>query len=61
MERGTDKMKFQISGRVQEAESGLGVPGVIVSAFDKDLVFDDLLGKVMSDAEGRFHVEYNDG
>ena len=53
-------MKFEISGRVQEAESGRGVPGVVVRAFDKDRFFDDLLGEVMSDAGGRFHVEYDE-
>ena len=30
-----DEMKFEISGTVQEAETGSGAPGVIVSAFDK--------------------------
>ena len=54
-------MKFEISGQVQEAESGRGVPGVIVSAFDKDRRFDDLLGEVISDADGRFQMEYDEG
>ena len=53
-------MKFEISGQVQEAESGRGVPGVIVSAFDKDRRFDDLLGEVISDADGRFQMEYDE-
>ena len=35
-------MKYEISGRVQELESKAGVPGVTVSAFDKDLLFDDI-------------------
>lgn len=53
-------MDFKISGQVQEAESGQGVPGVIVSAFDKDHRFDDLLGEVMSNADGNFQITYND-
>jgi len=53
-------VKYEISGRVEEAESGRGVPGVIVRAFDKDLLFDDFLGEVMSDAHGIFRVEYNE-
>lgn len=54
-------MKYEISGRVQELESKQGVPGVTVSAFDKDLVFDDLLGEVMTDADGAFYIEYGEG
>ena len=49
-------MMSKISGQVQEAESGRGVPGVIVRAFDKDRFFDDLLGEVMTDAEGGFQL-----
>ena len=52
-------MKYEISGRVQEAESERGVPGVIISAFDKDLLFDDMLGEVMSDAGGNFQIVYD--
>jgi hypothetical protein len=51
-------MKYVIFGRVIEAESRQGVPGVVVSAFDKDLIFDDMLGEVMTDADGSFHIEY---
>ena len=53
-------MKYEISGMVQEAEGERGVPGVIVSAFDKDRLFDDLLGEVMSDAAGAFHITYDE-
>jgi hypothetical protein len=53
-------MMSKISGQVQEAESGRGVPGVIVRAFDKDRFFDDLLGEVMTDAEGEFHLMYDE-
>ncbi|UCC29860.1 MAG: hypothetical protein JSU86_16845 [Phycisphaerales bacterium] len=54
-------MTFEISGCVREAETGCGVPGVIVSAFDRDRVYDDLLGEVMSDATGAFRLEYEEG
>ncbi|UCE19729.1 MAG: hypothetical protein JSV84_05125 [Gemmatimonadota bacterium] len=54
-------MKFEITGQVEEAESGRGVPGVVVSAFDKDLLFDDLLGEAMTDAQGKFRLEYAEG
>ena len=36
-------MEFTITGRVRERESGLGVPNLIIRAYDKDLFFDDLL------------------
>jgi hypothetical protein len=53
-------MDFEISGRVQEAGTHEGVAGVIVSAFDKDLYFDDLLGEVMTDLAGSFHIRYDE-
>ena len=53
-------MMSKISGQVLEAESGRGVPGVIVRAFDKDRLFDDLLGEVMTDAEGEFRLLYDE-
>ncbi len=52
-------MRYEISGRVQEKESALGVPGLFVSAFDKDLKFDDLLGQVITDREGNFQIVYD--
>ncbi len=54
-------MTFEISGCVREAETGRGVPGVIVSAFDQDRTYDDLLGEVMSDAVGAFRLTYEEG
>lgn len=52
-------MKYEITGRVREAESQEGVPGLVVSVFDKDMMFDDLLGEVTSDAGGHFRFEYD--
>jgi hypothetical protein len=52
-------MKYEITGRVREAESQEGVPGLVVSVFDKDRLFDDLLGEVTSDAGGHFRLEYD--
>ena len=53
-----DEPLFRISGRVTEKESGLGVPGLIVRAFDKDMFFDDLLGSVTTGSDGSFEIQY---
>lgn len=53
-------MRYEIFGRVNELESKKGVPGVIVSAFDKDFLMDDLLGEVMTDPQGEFRIEYDE-
>jgi len=39
-------MPFKVTGRVYESESGLGIPNLIVEAFDKDIVKSDNLGYV---------------
>jgi len=52
-------MNYEILGRVVEAQSGKGVPGVVVAAYDKDLVFDDFLGEVLSTVTGDFRIVYD--
>jgi hypothetical protein len=53
-------MQYVISGRVAD-ERAQGVPGLFVSAFDKDLLFDEALGQVMTDAGGNFLITYEQG
>lgn len=53
-------MSFRISGQVRERKSLAGIPNLIVSAYDKDLVFDDLLGKATTNAGGYFEFEYEE-
>lgn len=53
-------MEFRITGNVREKESGRGVSGLIVSAYDKDLLFDDLLGTTVTDDEGYFELSYTE-
>jgi hypothetical protein len=55
----TKSDQFTVSGRVCEEESGLGVSGMIVKAYDKDLLFDDVLGSALTDEEGRFSLSYS--
>jgi hypothetical protein len=51
-------MHFKISGVVSEQQSGKPIEGVLVVAYDKDPLFDDLLGTAETDATGRFLITY---
>ena len=53
-------MDYEVFGRVVEAKSGRGVPGVVVSAYDKDPVFDDFLGEALSTVTGDFRIVYDE-
>lgn len=53
-------MQFKITGRIVEKESGLGVRGLRVRAYDKDLLYDDLLGTALTDDDGRFEMQYTE-
>jgi len=50
---------LKVSGRVYESESGTGLSGLHVKAVDKDLLFDDVLGTAVTDANGRFEIVYD--
>ncbi|AYB33745.1 alpha/beta hydrolase family protein [Chryseolinea soli] len=50
--------KFNISGIVRERESGLHLSDLQVKAYDKDLLYDDLLGNALTDKSGRFEINY---
>ena len=47
---------FRITGTVKVAETGVGLPGLFVKAYDKDILFDDLLGSAITGAGGRFEI-----
>jgi len=53
-------MVFTIKGRICEEESGTGIAGLVVKAVDRDLLFDDLLGSTVTDAGGRFQIDYEE-
>lgn len=53
-------MHFRIAGRVYEEESGQGVQGLLIRAYDKDLLFDDLLGTAVTDEDGSFEMHYSE-
>jgi len=50
--------KFNISGTVRERESGMHLPDLQIKAYDKDLLYDDLLGNALTDQSGRFEINY---
>lgn len=47
---------FRITGTVKVAETGVGLPGLFVKAYDKDILFDDLLGSAITGEGGRFEI-----
>jgi hypothetical protein len=47
-----------VYGRVLGPD-GTGMPGLRVSVFDKDLLFDDRLGETGTDSDGEFYVLYH--
>ncbi len=54
------KEMFRIIGRVIDHTTRQGLAGLRVEAWDKDLLYNDLVGSATTDAEGRFHVEFTD-
>lgn len=47
---------FRITGTVKVAETKVGLPGLFVKAYDKDILFDDLLGSAITGEGGRFEI-----
>lgn len=52
--------RYKVTGTVREAGTNRALEGLVVKGFDKDLLFDDPLGEVRTDAEGRFELEFTD-
>ena len=51
---------MRVVGTVVEEESGRPVEGVVVRAYDKDILFDDKLGSVHTNAKGEFEISYTE-
>ena len=51
---------MRVVGSVVEAESGRPLEGLLVRAYDKDLIFDDRLGDTYTNAEGKFELSYTE-
>ncbi|MCX6238291.1 MAG: hypothetical protein NTY07_12185 [Bacteroidia bacterium] len=52
------KLEFKITGIIREHESGQFLPGLHVRAYDKDMLYDDLLGNAVTDKAGHFEMSY---
>ena len=51
---------MRLYGTVVEDESGRPLEGLLVRAYDQDLVFDDHLGDTRTNAEGHFDISYSE-
>ena len=52
--------RYRIFGVVREAESSRPLEGLLVRAFDRDLLFDDALGSTLTGANGRFEIQFTE-
>ena len=49
-------ISFRIAGSVRVTETAVALPGLFAKAYDKDLLFDDLLGSSVTAADGHFEI-----
>ena len=51
---------YRLFGRVVERTRRSGIPGVTVEAWDRDTRFHDMLGSVVTGADGAFSIAFDD-
>ena len=51
---------MRLFGTVTEEESGRPLAGLLVRAYDKDLIKDDHLGDAVTGAAGEFEIQYTE-
>ena len=52
--------RFRLRGSVRREGSEEPLAGLLVRAFDQDLVFDDSLGETRTDENGGFQIQFSD-
>ena len=54
-------MVYKIIGKITASETGQGLAGLRVQAWDKDIGYlDELLGEITTDKNGEFLIEYSE-
>lgn len=51
---------YRVSGKVVDEETGAGLAGLLVKAWDADLLVDDLVGSAPTDSRGAFFMEFDE-
>jgi hypothetical protein len=51
---------FNIFGRVIHRQTRQGTANLRVEAWDKELMFNDLVGNAITDDQGAFHIEFTE-
>jgi hypothetical protein len=60
-EKRGDMIQFQIQVRILTKETEMPLPGLFVKAYDRDLLFDDLLGGAFTDKQGKAAIVCEQG
>ena len=56
---GSSGNSHQIKGRIIDAASGEGIAGLRIEAWDKGLIFHDVVGQAETDSAGNFAIEFS--
>lgn len=54
------KLNYRITARIIDRQSGRGVPGLRVEAWDKDRIFDDLIGSAVTGSQGTLQFKFDE-
>jgi len=60
MKQKTMSQTYHINGRIIDRNSGRGAAGLWVEAWDREFVFNEPLGSMVSDEQGLFHFEFTE-